>query len=158
MRVYIINRRDTRKKLDDRSHRGFFMGYAATTGVILYCKPDQSLLFTEPIMVGLMNIILASPYKTSTVQVPYSFGKILKVIFMIHISVTLFHANLILHPLHLVMRQLSYMTLSYLPLERKLVLIYWMTNILQSLTSLILSPICQLVINFHNRLREMCGL
>ena len=44
MRVYIINGRATRKKLDDRSHRGYFMGYAATTGVIIYCKPYQ--LFT----------------------------------------------------------------------------------------------------------------
>ena len=31
-------------------------------------------------------------------------------------------------------------------------------KILQSLTSLMLSPIFQLVINFHHRLREMCGL
>ena len=50
------------------------------------------------------------------------------------------------------------MKFSYLPLERKLVLIYWMMKILQSLKSLILSPIRQLVINFHHRLREMCGL
>ena len=44
MRVYIINGRATRKKLDDRSHRGYFMGYAATTGVILYWKPDQPFI------------------------------------------------------------------------------------------------------------------
>ena len=44
MRVYIINGRSTRKKLDDRSHRGYFMGYAATTGVILYWKPDQPFI------------------------------------------------------------------------------------------------------------------
>ena len=31
----------TRKKLDDRSHCGYFMGYAATTGVIIYWKTDQ---------------------------------------------------------------------------------------------------------------------
>ena len=43
-RVYIINGRATRKKLDDRSHRGYFMGYAATTGVILYWKPDQPII------------------------------------------------------------------------------------------------------------------
>ena len=35
VRVYIMNGRATRKKLDDRSHRGYFMGYAATTGVII---------------------------------------------------------------------------------------------------------------------------
>ena len=37
----MINGRDTRNKLDDRSHRGYFIGYAATIGVILYCKLDQ---------------------------------------------------------------------------------------------------------------------
>ena len=44
MRVYIINGRATRKKLDDRSHRGYFMGYAATTGVIIYWKLDQNFI------------------------------------------------------------------------------------------------------------------
>ena len=39
MRVYIINGRVTRKNLDDRPHCGYFMGYAATKGVILYWKP-----------------------------------------------------------------------------------------------------------------------
>ena len=41
MRVYIINERATRKKLDDISHRGYFMGYVAPTGVILYWRPYQ---------------------------------------------------------------------------------------------------------------------
>ena len=41
LRVYIINGRATIKKLDDTSHRGYFMGYAVTTGIIIYCKPDQ---------------------------------------------------------------------------------------------------------------------
>ena len=121
-------------------------------------KQINNLLFTDPIMFGLMNIILASPYKTITLQVPYYFGNILNFIFMIQNSSTLFHANFILHPLHLVMGKLSHMKLSYLPLERKLVLIYWMIKILQSITSLILSPIRQLVINFHHRLSKMCGL
>ena len=35
VRVYIINGHATRKKLDNRSHWGYFMVYAATTGVIL---------------------------------------------------------------------------------------------------------------------------
>ena len=48
------------------------------------------------------------------------------------------------------------MTFSYLPMERKLVLIYCMINILQSLTSLILSQIFQLVIDVHHRLRKNC--
>ena len=41
MRAYIINVHDTRNNLDDRSYRGCFMGYAATTRVIIYWKPDQ---------------------------------------------------------------------------------------------------------------------
>ena len=45
MLVYIINGRVTRNNLDDRSHRGYFMVYAATTGVILYCKPYQHFVF-----------------------------------------------------------------------------------------------------------------
>ena len=44
VRVYIIIGRSTRNKLDDRSHRGYFMGCAATTGVILYWKPDQPFI------------------------------------------------------------------------------------------------------------------
>ena len=61
MRVYIINGRATRKELDERSHRGYFMGYAATKGVILYWKPYQQFIIHRAIMFGLMNIILASP-------------------------------------------------------------------------------------------------
>ena len=44
MRVYIINGRATIKKLDDRSHRGYFMVYSVTTGFILYWKPDQHFI------------------------------------------------------------------------------------------------------------------
>ena len=49
------------------------------------------------------------------------------------------------------------MILSYLPLERKLDIIYWMMKNLQSHTSLIQSQIHQLVINFHHSLRWICG-
>ena len=41
MGVYIINGRATIKKLDDGSYQVYFMGYAATTGFILYWKSDQ---------------------------------------------------------------------------------------------------------------------
>ena len=44
MRVYIINGRSIRNKLDDRSYQGYFKGYAATTGVIIYWKPDQPFI------------------------------------------------------------------------------------------------------------------
>ena len=40
----MINGPATRKKLDDRSHRGYFIGYTATTGVILFWKPDQPFI------------------------------------------------------------------------------------------------------------------
>ena len=36
--VYIINGCVTRKNIDDRSHSGYFMVYAATTGVIIYWR------------------------------------------------------------------------------------------------------------------------
>ena len=51
-------------------------------------KQINLFLFTELIIFGLMNIILASPYNISKLQVPYSLGKILKVIFMIQTSST----------------------------------------------------------------------
>ena len=44
VRFYIINGRTTRKKLYDRSHWGYFMGYAATTVFILYWKPYQPFI------------------------------------------------------------------------------------------------------------------
>ena len=41
MIVYIINGRVTRNNIDDRLHLCYLMGYAANTGIILYCYPDQ---------------------------------------------------------------------------------------------------------------------
>ena len=118
---------------------------------------NRILLFTEPIMFGLMNIIIVSPYNTSTLKVLYYFNNILKVLFIIKTSSTWFHVNLILHPLHLMIHQFSHMKLSYLPLERKSVLFYLIMNILQFLISLIQSQIHQPVINFQHRLRNMCA-
>ena len=43
VRFYIINGRVTRKKLDDISHHNYFMGYTATTGVIIYWKLDHNI-------------------------------------------------------------------------------------------------------------------
>ena len=45
--VYIINVHLTIKNLDDRSRCGYFMGYSATTGVIIYWKPDQKCFYTQ---------------------------------------------------------------------------------------------------------------
>ena len=42
------------------------------------------LLYTESIMIGLMNIIIVSPWNTSMLPFIYSFNKILKVFFIIH--------------------------------------------------------------------------
>ena len=39
--VYIINVRVTRNNIDDISHCAYFVGYAATTRVIIYWDPDQ---------------------------------------------------------------------------------------------------------------------
>ena len=44
VRVYIINGNATRKKLYDISHWGYFMGYEATKGVIIYWKPDKPFI------------------------------------------------------------------------------------------------------------------
>ena len=134
------------------------MVYAATTGVILYWKPDQ------PFIIHRAHHVWFDEYNSRlSIEEKYTPGSLLlrkDPEGRIYNSdlLNLIHANLILHPLHLEMRQLSHMTLIYLPLERRLVLIYWMMKILQYLTSLILSSIFQLVINFHHRLSKMCGL
>ena len=44
MRLYTINGHFTRNNIDDISHRGHFMGYVATIGVILYWNPDQPFI------------------------------------------------------------------------------------------------------------------
>ena len=126
-----------KKNIDDRSHRGYFMGYAATTGVVLYWKPNQPFIIHRAHYVWFDEYNSRLSVTTNTLQVPYSFGKILRFVFIIQTSSTWYHMNLILNIRNLVMKQLSRMILSYLPLERKLVLIYWIMNILQSLTSLI---------------------
>ena len=137
--VYIINRPVAIKNLCNISHCNYFMGYAATTVVILYWNPDQPFLFKKLIMLGLINIIFVCPWKTITLQVLYCFNKILKLFFIICTCSTWSHVNLILHPLHFVVQKFSHMKLSYLILERKLILIYWMMKILKSLMSLIQS-------------------
>ena len=108
------------------------------------------MLSTDTIMFGLMNIMLVSPYNTSTLQVLYHFNKILRLMFIIQTSSTWFHVNLILHPLHLLIQNFSHMKLSYLPLERKLILIYWMMNTLQSRVPLIQFKFTSLSSN-HNQ-------
>ena len=122
----------------------------------LFSTVNQIKMFssTDPIMFGLMNLVLVYPYKTSTLQVIYSFENIPKLIFIIQTSSTpWFHINLILNPLHFVIKKWSHMKLSYLPMVRKLVLIHWMIKILQSHISLIQSQIHEPVISFQQRLK-----
>ena len=56
MIVYIINGRVITKKFDDISHCGYSMGYAATTGVIIYWWTDQNLISTYSTILGLRYI------------------------------------------------------------------------------------------------------
>ena len=76
------------------------------------------LLSTDPIMFGLIHIILVSPYKTITPQVIYFFRNILTFLFIIQTSSTWFRVNLILHPLHFVIQKFSNVKI-YLPTSRK---------------------------------------
>ena len=81
---------------------------------------NQTSLFlsTEPIIFGLMNVIIVFPYKTITRQVFYSFKNILKLFSTIWTSSTLFLVNLILHPLHFVIQKFPRIKFSYLHMER----------------------------------------
>ena len=83
VRLYIINGCIARKQLDDRSHCGYFMGYEAITGLSIYSNPDQTFLSTDTIMIDLMNIIIVSLQKTSTLPVLCLLKKNLKVFFLI---------------------------------------------------------------------------
>ena len=44
VRFYIVNGDVTRNKINYRSHSGYFMGYTATIGVILYWNPNQTFV------------------------------------------------------------------------------------------------------------------
>ena len=76
---------------------------------------------------------------------------------MIWTRSTSFYVKLILNTLHFVIQKFSHMKLSYLLLEIKLFLIYWMMNILQYFLSLIKYQIHQPVINFQHSIRKICG-
>ena len=134
------------------------MGYAATTGIILYWKPDQPFIIHRAYHVWFdeYNSRLSIEDNHTTVSLliqQYTESHI-------HNSDLL---NLIPCKLDITstpFRDETIITydIDLPPSGKKLVIIYWMMNILQYLTSLILSLISQLVINFHHRLSEMCGL
>ena len=122
---------------------------------LLYTGSQTNILLSkDTIMLVLIDIIIVSPWNTSTLLIIYSFNNILKVSLVIWTWSTLFYVNLILHPFHFVIKQWLHMKLSYLLLERKWVLIYLMMNILQSLRSLIQSQIHHPVIKFQCRTRK----
>ena len=60
-RFYTINVFLTGKKLDDTSYRGYFVVYAATTGVNPYWNSYPLFLSTDTTMLGLINIIIFYP-------------------------------------------------------------------------------------------------
>ena len=134
------------------------MGYEATKGVILYWKPDKPLIIhrSHHVWFDEYNSHLSIEDKHTPVYLllrPDLVGND-------HYSDIL---NLIPCKLDPTSKPFSdEIIITYdieLPQsEKKIGLIYRMMKILQSHTALILSPICQLVINFHHRLREMCGL
>ena len=130
----------------DRTQRQDYSSYSLLESRPYFCYPQSPSCFLRII------IILLSPYKTIILQVLYLLNKILQVLFVIHTSSNLFNVNLILHPLHSVIRQFSHTKLSYLLMEIKLILIYWMMNILQSLMPLMKSQIRQPLVNFQHRL------
>ena len=111
----------------------------------------RNFISTYPIMLDLLNIILIYSYNKVTLYFLNSFNNILKLFFIVWTRSTLFHLKLILNPIHFVIQQFSSMILSYLLLELKLVLIYWMMNILQYLMPLIKYQIHQKVINFQEK-------
>ena len=130
------------------------MGYAATKGFILYWNPDQLFVIHRYQNVWFDEYNSRLSIEDRCIPFIYSFVNIMKVLFIIKSSSNLFHVYLILNPIHFAIQQLSHMKLSYLPLERELVLIYWMMNILQSYISLIKPQIHQPVTNFQYRLKK----
>ena len=133
MRVYIINGVVKINHID--------IDHTALTSYDMQILPElfstgshtRLIISTDTIMIVLMNIILISPQKAITVPALYSFNNILIVLFFIKICSTLFHVKLILSPLHFLVPQLSQIKLSYLLLGIKVVSVYWMMNMLQSL-------------------------
>ena len=82
--------------MDVLQERGFMIDHIAVIlwGIqllqhVFYTGSQPSLLIsTDPIMFGLMNIIIVSPYNTITLQVIYSLNNFLKVLFTIQTSST----------------------------------------------------------------------
>ena len=61
VRVYIINGRVTIINIYDRSHHGYSMGYAATTGVIIYWNLEHTFVIHINHHAWLDKIIIVSP-------------------------------------------------------------------------------------------------
>ena len=94
------------------------MGYAATTGFILYWNPDQLFVIHRYQNVWFDEYNSRLSIEDRCIPFIYSFVNITKVLFIIKSSSNLFHVYLILNPIHFAIQQLSHMKLSYLPLEK----------------------------------------
>ena len=133
------------------------MGYADTTGVIIYYKPYQHFVIQidHHFWFDEYNSRLSIEYNNtpgSSLLWQYPEGHI-------HDSDLL---NLIPCELDLTSTPFSDTTIVTYEIElppsiKKVGLIYWIMNTFKSHTSLIKSPIHGLVVNFHHRLREICG-
>ena len=104
-----------------------------------------------------MNIIIIFHQKTSILLYLYSFNRIQKVVFMIRICLTWFHATVISDLLYFVIQQLLHMKFIYILLGRKLVSMYLITMTLPCSIFMIKFQIHRTVINYQLSLRKMCG-
>ena len=157
MRVYIINGHVTRKKIDDISRHIHFMGYATTTGTILYWKPDHIFFIHIAHHVWFdeynHHLYIYDKHTSGSLLIQQHPESLIHNLELINLIL----CKLDLNPLHSLIQQFSHMKLSYPLLDRKLVLIYLAMNILQSLMSLIKFKTHQSVINFQHRLNQICG-
>ena len=113
------------------------MGYAATTGVILYWKPEQHFVIHKGHHVWFdeyKSILSIKDNHTPGSLLLWQYPEI-----NIHNSdlLNLIPCELDIASTPFCDKKFSHMKLSYLPLERNLVLFNWMMNILQSHISLI---------------------
>ena len=85
VRFYTINGSVNRKELDNISHPNYFWYMRILQELLLILIQTRTFIPTNPIMIGLMNIIIFSPQKRSILLVLYYLNNILKLFFIIRI-------------------------------------------------------------------------
>ena len=110
-------------------------------------KKTRLPIYTDPIMIGFMNITLVFPHNTTTISYLYPFSNILKLLSIIFIRLSWFHVNLIWHIFYFVIQQLSNIKSIYLLLGGKHVSIYLLVKNLQSLILLLQFQTHQMIIS-----------